>query len=170
MIYAFIDPHSQDLLFQNYEPIETDWFFEVPEGVTPNNVYIDGDGLKLYPAKPGVWAEWDHLAKAWFDPRDPAEVLAAARAAASMSRSDFLLAVIRAGILPASDAGPAARGEIPPSLVPVFAAMPAEVHLEAVVRWGAATVIARLDPILGLLAEALNVTPEQLDALFGIAV
>lgn len=99
---------------------------------------------------------------------DPAQVLAERRAAASMSRSDFLLASIGAGIIQPSDAGPAARGEIPPSLMPVFEDLPPAVQIEAIVRWGAATMIERTNPILAALAEAMQITEAQLDALFGI--
>lgn len=98
----------------------------------------------------------------------PEQLLAAARATASMTRSDFLLVAIRAGIIAPSDAGPAARGEIPPSLGPIFEDLPSDVQIEAVVRWGAATMIERMNPVLAVLAEAMAITDEQLDALFGI--
>ncbi len=98
----------------------------------------------------------------------PEQMLAAQRASASMTRSDFLLAAIRAGIILPSDAGPAARGEIPPSLVPVFDGLPPEVQIEAVVRWSASTMIERTNPVLAALAGAMAITDAQLDALFGI--
>ncbi|MDQ7775249.1 MAG: hypothetical protein Q4615_04700 [Paracoccus aminovorans] len=99
---------------------------------------------------------------------DPGAAIEAARAAAVMPRPDFLLAAIAAGIIQPSDAGPAARGEIPPSLASVFEGLPPEVQLEAVVRWGAATMIERMNPILLALADAMDVGEAQLDGLFGI--
>lgn len=41
--------------------------------------------------------------------------------------------------------------------------------IEAIVRWGAATMIERTNPIPAALAEAMQITEAQLDALFGIA-
>lgn len=55
-----------------------------------------------------------------------------------------------------------------PSLAPVFSSMSPEVQLEAIVRWGAATMIDRSNPVLAALAAAMTVTDAQLDALFGI--
>ena len=101
---------------------------------------------------------------------DPGQVLADLRAAATMTRSDFLLAAIGAGIIQPSDAGPAARGEIPPSLAPVFESLPEPVRIEAIVRWGAATMIERMNPILAALAQAMQINAAQLDAMFGIEV
>ncbi|AZV00350.1 hypothetical protein [Paracoccus sulfuroxidans] len=131
--------------------------------------YWDGSAMAAFPDPPSEWAEFDFAARQWVDHYDPALALAAARASANMTRSDFLLAAISAGIILPSDAGPAARGEIPPSLVPVFDGLPLEVRIEAVVRWGAATVIERTNPVLAALAEAMAITDADLDALFGIS-
>ncbi|MFC3569205.1 hypothetical protein [Paracoccus simplex] len=120
------------------------------------------------PESPGEWAVFDYASGEWTDPRNPLQEMAAARAAAVMPRPDFLLAAIAAGIIQPSDAGPAARGEIPPSLTSVFEGLPPEVQLEAVVRWGAATMIERMNPILLALAGAMGVSEAQLDGLFGI--
>ena len=131
--------------------------------------YYFPDGVVTeFPPRPGDWAVFDYGSRIWIDPRDPVAELEAARASANMTRSDFLLAAIRAGIILPSDAGPAARGEIPPSLEPVFDGLPPEVQIEAVVRWSASTMIERMNPVLAALAGAMTITDAQLDALFGI--
>lgn len=139
------------------------------EGHYPADEFILVDGVvTALPPKPGPGWVLNPEAVEWIDMRDPEAEHEAKRAMASMTRSDFLLAAIRAGIIQPSDAGPAARGEIPPSLAPVFASMPPDVQIEAVVRWGAATMIDRTNPVLAALAAAMTVTDAQLDALFGI--
>lgn len=130
--------------------------------------YWDGGQMVAFPDRPSEWAEFDFETKQWVDLYDPVLALEAARATANMARSDFLLAAISAGIILPSDAGPAARGEIRPSLVPVFDGLPPEVRVEAIVRWGAATVIERTNPVLAALAEAMAISDADLDALFGI--
>ncbi len=137
-------------------------------GYNRNEFYIeDGDPVRK-PTSPGEWAVWDYVSKRWLDPRNPETELASARAAASMSRSDFVLATIRARIIQPSDAGPAARGEIPPSLTSMFDSLPSDLQTEAIVRWGAATVIERNNPVLEVISQAMGLTAEGLDALFGI--
>lgn len=139
------------------------------EGYYPADEFILAEGVvTALPPRPGPGWMLDPVAVVWIDMRDPDMDQQILRQAASMTRSEFLLAAIRAGIIQPSDAGPAARGEIPPSLAPVFASLPPEVQTEAVVRWGAATMIERANPVLAALAEAMAIPDAQLDALFGI--
>lgn len=167
--YLSIDANTGSLGIGNIPPVG-EAYFEVPIGTDPNEVYVHEGAVCYYPPRPGLEHYWsfDIAKNCWIDTRDPDAEHQGRRAMASMTRSDFLLAAIRAGIIQPSDAGPAARGEIPPSLAPVFSSMPPEVQLEAVVRWGAATMIDRTNPVLAALAAAMAVTDEQLDALFGI--
>lgn len=167
MRYAYYDDNHGCICIVNLEPNFTGWF-EVDDDTDANAIYIKDGGLRYFPPKPSPFHVWEESAEIWVDPRDPAEELTATRAAAIMTRSEFLLAAIRAGIIRPSDAGPAARGEIPPSLAPVFASLPPEVQTEAIVRWGAATMIERANPVLAALAEAMAIPDAQLDALFGI--
>ncbi|MFB9225195.1 hypothetical protein [Paracoccus cavernae] len=140
------------------------------EGHYPADEFILVDGVvTALPPKPGPGWVLNPETVEWIDMRDPEAEHEGRRAAASMSRSDFLLAAIRAGIIPPEDAGPAARGEIPPSMRGVFAGFPAELQLEAVVRWSGSVVIDRLNPVLLAIADGLGVDGAQLDALFGIA-
>lgn len=120
------------------------------------------------PPQPSDWAVFDYDTKTWNDEGSREAELKSLREVAEMSRTDFLLVAINAGLILPTDAGPAARGEIPPSLAPVFTSLPTDVQIEAVVRWGAATVIERMNPVLLILAEAMQISDEQLDALFNI--
>lgn len=121
------------------------------------------------PPKPGEWAIWNGTE--WTDPRpptDPVAELAALRAAASLSRADFIIAAVGAGIIAPADAGPAARGEVPASMQAVLSHLPEAMQVEAAVRWGASTIIERTNSVLAAIAAEMGVTDEQLDALFGI--
>lgn len=134
--------------------------------------YIDGGALVAFPPRPeGTQWRFDYAARAWTDPRTPADRaadLAARRARASLSRIDFLLAAVTAGIITQADAIAASRGEIPPGMADLIATMTPDAQFEAQVRWGAATDIARLDPFITGWAQTLGVTDEQLDQLFEV--
>ncbi|MGN7870962.1 hypothetical protein [Paracoccus sp. 22332] len=141
----------------------------LPEGVADDTHYWDGAAFVPYPPRPGDWAVWNGAF--WTDPRpprDPAAELAAWRASASMTRANLVIAAVTAGIIPASDAAPAARGEITPSIQALIDQLPPEQQLEAVVRWAASTVIDRTNPILTALAASMGLTDEDLDQLFGL--
>lgn len=149
---------------------------EFPEGIGDDTHYRKNGAWAAYPPRPDAHHVFDFAAGNWLDPRTPQDIeaaeqdrLAAARASASLSRSDAVLAAVGIGILPECpiEAG-AGRGEIPASLQQVFSSLPTEMQIEAAVRWGGATVIERLDPILLALAQSLGVTDRQLDVMFGI--
>lgn len=144
-------------------------FLLVDETVSDATHYWTGTGFAPYPPRPGPWAVWN--GGFWSDPRppaDPAADLAAWRAQASMTRADLVIAAVGAGIIPAADAGPAARGEVTPSIQALIDALPPAHQLEATVRWAASTVIDRTNAILTALAASMGLTDAQLDQLFGL--
>lgn len=150
--------------------------FHVAGGIQINRILSEGvlTASMVFPGDAG-WADAiataDHFANAP-EPEpsepDPLAELAARRAAASMTRANLVLAAITAGIIPVADAGPAARGEITPSIQALIDQLPPEQQLEAVVRWAASTVIDRTNPILTALAASMGLTDVQLDQLFGL--
>ncbi|MFD2842979.1 hypothetical protein [Paracoccus cavernae] len=76
------------------------------EGHYPADEFILVDGVvTALPPKPGPGWVLNPETVEWIDMRDPEAEHEGRRAAASMSRSDFLLAAIRAGIIPPEDAG-----------------------------------------------------------------
>lgn len=141
----------------------------LPEGVADDTHYWDGTGFVPYPPRPGEWAQWNGAF--WTDPRppsDPVAELAARRAITSISRANLVLAAVAMRIIPESDAGPAARGEITPSIQAMIDKMPAEYRLEATVRWAASTVIDRMNRFLLEFGMSMSLTDEQLDHLTGV--
>lgn len=137
--------------------------------VSDDTHYWNGSEFLELPPSPGDWAEWNGTE--WIDPRTPedmAALLQSRREAASLPRTDAVLAAVNAGIIPAAEAGDAARGKVPPSLALAFSALPPEMQVEAEVRWAGSIAIKRLDPILAALAQAQGITEAQLDEMFGI--
>lgn len=131
--------------------------------------YWNGSEFLELPPSPGDWAEWD--GQQWIDPRTPEDMTAmlqSRRGSASLARTDAVLAAVNAGIVPAAEAGEAARGKVPPSLALAFATLPSEMQVEAEVRWAGSNIIKRLDPILAALAQAKGITETQLDEMFGL--
>jgi len=88
---------------------------------------------------------------------------------AHLSRGDFCAAVAAAGIVPTSEAIEAAKGNWPASFQPFLSAMSSQEQVAAQIKWAAAATVDRLDPLLGYLQQAANLTESQVDALFGYA-
>jgi hypothetical protein len=100
--------------------------------------------------------------------------LAEKRAAASLPKLDFCLALMRLAILPAEECKAAARGEWPATFAGFVAGMSEADASEAEIRWAAATQIFYANPLLQALAQfKAGGDPVQavalLDAIFGIA-
>lgn len=98
-----------------------------------------------------------------------AERLQAWRASATMSRTDFVLALVQAQILSTADGIAAARGEVPQSFEAVVAALPDPPQTEVRIRWSAMTQVDRLNSFVALIAGAAGVSDAALDAIFGWA-
>lgn len=95
-----------------------------------------------------------------------AQELAQARAAMDLPRADFILRAVTASIITGEDGIAAAKGEVPPSLASLINGFGPAQRTAAEIRWGAATLINRLDPLILGFAASMGVTDQQLDALF----
>jgi len=95
--------------------------------------------------------------------------LAHARTRASLPKDDFILAALDAGVLTEADAEEATNGW-PTGWDAFFEEQPTRDRIEAKARWASATTIARNAPLIEALAAFKGLTPEQVDALFGINV
>lgn len=148
------------------------------EGVSVDPAYyhLSGDGITPIPDRPPGWVEWD--GEAWIDPRTSAErqaALYAAREAASLDKSDLLIRMAMAGMLPPEDAEIAAGGIIPPTIQAALDALPPEVfppeaQMIARIKWRSDTVISRVNPVIVLAAAALGITETQMDAIFDVRI
>jgi len=98
---------------------------------------------------------------------DPAELLAKARAKASMPRAAFILAALDAGILTETDAEQAVNGW-PVGWDAFFEGQPARDRIAAKAEWASTTVVRRNAPLIAQLAAFKGLTDAQVDALFGI--
>lgn len=96
---------------------------------------------------------------------DRIESIESKRATASLSRRDFCLATVVAGLLQPADAVEAARGGWPASFA---AAVPPEQAVAAQIIWASANTVDRMDPLLLQVASAQNITDAHLDAMFGL--
>lgn len=92
-----------------------------------------------------------------------------ARATATIPKDDFILAALDAGVLSETDAEEATNGW-PAGFDTFFEGHPARSRIKAKARWAAATYIARNAPLIKSLAHFKKLSPEQVDALFGINV
>jgi len=121
-------------------PEVTSAFYEVPERPSPNHVWVNKEWL----------LDVENL-----------------RATASLPKEDFILAALDARILSEADAEEATNGW-PTGWDDFFIGQPARDRIEAKARWANATTVARNAPLIAALAAFKGLTPEQVDALFGI--
>lgn len=97
----------------------------------------------------------------------PVQPRAEWRLTARADRRSLVLAMAAAGILDRPNSAAAARGEWPPAFASALAGLPEELQLTAEVDWGSLTTYSRSNPVWALLGQMLNISPEQIDALFG---
>lgn len=99
-------------------------------------------------------------------PADPP--LAARRAAATLTRAQFLLACVDAAIITEQEAEEAADGSWPSTFDDFLLGMAAAQRIEAKAVWASRSDVRRMSPLLALVAANKGVNAEQLDAIFGI--
>lgn len=120
---------------------------------------IEYDG----PLSDGV-IDWDHVVTA-----EAAEAAKreAWRAGRVMAKLDLVLAMAAVGMVSQQSAIGAAGGAIPAELEPLIAAMSDPPQTEVRIRWAGAQEIPRLSPFILFVQDAMGLTDEQVDTLFG---
>lgn len=99
-------------------------------------------------------------------PSEAEVALAAWRATATLSRAQFCVAVKRAGILTGDEAIEAAKGEWPAAFDAVLEGTDIDPD-EAKIVWASVSTIFRNDTILEAVSEAVGLSAEDVDAMFG---
>lgn len=144
---------------------------EAVEGLFSSSEYVIRNGEPVsIPPQTSETTIFDHATGQWVDERtaaDWSEALQAARDTASLSRAAFILACVPVILNPA-EARIAAAGDFPEPFAAILATMPAEQQLEAEIRWRAATVIDRTNPLIVNMAAAANIDEWTLDEVFGV--
>lgn len=123
------------------------------------------------PPPPGPWAVFDTTTEQWVDPRTPADLeaeLQARRDAAWLTKPDFLLACMGAGILTPAEAATAAQGIVPEPFQSAVDALDPMTQAYLAVIWPTATIIERMDPFIQTIAAVRGFPDALIDQLFGI--
>lgn len=87
------------------------------------------------------------------------------RNTATLSRTDFCIALKRTGVLPAREAVLAARGEWPSTFSDALASYPDPDEAEII--WAGTEVVRRSSSLLESLRVAAGLTLDDLDTMFG---
>lgn len=120
---------------------------------------------KGYEQVDGAWREaWAVTA---LTDAEKAANLAAWRDTANLTRRQFCLACLQAGLLTPDDAVTAASGGWPSRFDAALAGLSAVEVAAAKVEWAAVSTIRRTAPLLVAVQAVAGVTDAQLDALFG---
>lgn len=171
MNYAFFDEDLQTIMVVNKEP-DSGIFYPVPDDTDPNALYFKEGQARIKPPRPNAWSAFDTITETWVDTRtadDWAAELYRRRAAASMSRIDFVLVCTRFGILTQKEALVAVQGGVPPTMQAIIDGLPSEEKFEAEIRWMGATVIVRTNSLIINMSAAIFIDEWTLDQVFGIA-
>ncbi|MBY0136817.1 hypothetical protein [Paracoccus yeei] len=170
-LYVLEDTLLGGIAISNIPPTD-EFYYEVPDGTEPDQIYIKNDDVKFYPPKPdGDNITFDYDSESWIDARtkqDWDNELQARRMAASMSRLDFVLKCHAFGILNDEEAEIAADGGFPDVMQGIIDSMPQEERFEAKMRWKMATVIDRMNPLIISMAAAIYIDEWSLDKVFGV--
>lgn len=114
-----------------------------------------------------AWAGVNEDGVIYYDAEGWARYRAAWRETAVLTRIEFVLAAVGAGILAEEDAEGAARGEWPASFADALNTIPEAEQLAAKVTWAGLKEVPRSSSLLASIASAAAVTDEQLDTMFG---
>ncbi|MEM9579046.1 MAG: hypothetical protein AAF891_00045 [Pseudomonadota bacterium] len=96
------------------------------------------------------------------------------RAVAFLYRSEFCIAMKRAGYWTVAEAKSAGQGNVPPAFSAVLAAsviagaITQDEADEAEITWATLQVVQRSHPVIPIAASVYSLTDAQIDALFGI--
>lgn len=165
LIRLTIESPDPDTILANVQDGE-----EIIEGAYDTRTCYIADGeARLFPPRPGDWAIWD--GGAWIDPRTPADLeaeLQAKRDAAWLTKPDFLLACMGAGILTPADAAAAAQGIVPEPFQTAVEVLGPMMKDYLAVTWPTATRIERMDPFIQTIAAVQGFPDALVDQLFGI--
>lgn len=134
-----------------------------PPAHDPNVERLD----KGYAKVNGGWQEAWNLTP--LTTEEKAANLAAWRDTATLTRRQFILACLDAGLLSEVDAVTAATGGWPATFDAALIGLSDRQKAEARVEWAAASSIWRNAPLLSTVQATAGVTDAQLDALFGWA-
>lgn len=99
----------------------------------------------------------------------PTQTTEEKRAAASITRAQFLKACVAADIITAEVAEAAATGDWPAAFNTFLSGLTRDQRIDAKATWADAKEVRRNAPILALIAADQRVSEAQLDALFGIS-
>lgn len=90
------------------------------------------------------------------------------RVRAWLDKSDLLIKLAMLQLLTPEEAEQAAEGVIPASIAGVMGSLSPEEQLAARIKWRTDSVISRNHPVIVAAAYGMDLTPEQVDELFGI--
>lgn len=166
---AQLRAHNPNVSFPHTPPADTLASYGVfpcaPAGDPPLHIPNIERLTKGYEQVDGVWRE------AWavtpLSAEEKAANLAAWRETATLTRRQFCLACLQAGLLTPDDAVTAASGGWPSSFDAALAGLSAMEVAAAKVEWAAVSTIRRTAPLLVAVQAVAGVTDAQLDALFG---
>lgn len=85
-----------------------------------------------------------------------------------LSRAEFCIAIYRVGLLTASEAINAAKGDVPAPLEQAIRDLPEQERVEAAILWAGLTQVERAHPMVDLLRVHVGMTDEQVDEMFGV--
>jgi len=127
------------------------------------------EGHTAVPKRPQPWSVWTD--GAWVTGDEPQAPIEERRAAAALSRADFLKACNAAGIITDGDAEEAADGSWPVGFNPFLVSLTVAQRIDAKSTWADNPLVRRDSALLAQIAAAQDpeVSPAQLDAMFGIA-
>lgn len=95
-------------------------------------------------------------------------ILVKKRAETSVTKAEFCKTLKQAGILPRVEAVEAVKGNWPNTFATVLSGLSEDAQFDAEVEWVSAKVVHRMHPLILMIAGTLDMTDEQVDALFGI--
>lgn len=140
------------------------------EGAFGADTYVEDGYVKTIPPNNNQFATWDWDTKSWVDNMTYDQKLQQLRSAAELTKLDFLLGMVSAGLLNSTDASELAMNRLTPSIEAHLTQNVSQpVRERALMEWASTNFIRRNDKfIVDLMSELMS--DQYLDQVFGISV
>lgn len=152
----------------------------IPDSIDDETHYWKNGEFVPYPTRPGEWATFDYDTGQWTGtpPAEPTqeEIDAAEQArieetrnAAFLPKLEFVLRTVGAGLISRESGLEILDGKVPAELQPLTDEMSPDELFQLQAKIKGAIQFNRMDPFILVAGGYLGLTPQQMDAVFGIS-
>lgn len=173
-IYQIVEVPNEDCIEPFRDGVHT--IQQVNKDIKDSTHYWNGEDFLEYPTpQPSTYHRWDN--GEWVDSRTQEQIdqqlvdtLQSKRSSATLGKREFIMKVCQAGIISKESGLAVLDGVLPPELDAMVSGLDEWQVFDLQVKLKAAVQFDRNDPFIIAAGQHLGMTPEDIDALYGIII